>query len=182
MKKATKVIILVIAILISLIGAFFLNSVISEDKEPDSTGYQSDINEKVELSIKFDRIVDDEEYESISAYIKQVADVPDDYNRIAKLNLHLNNQSDLSFYGFKSEVNTDEIFMTSECVDIESMNSIDPKSEVDVSTYVYINDKLKDEADIKNVLRKTNFEYMFFIDNGNDSMNPYKIYIKAEWQ
>lgn len=177
-----KVIISIIIILFLLISVCFGIMYYNIDKEPDSTKYQSTADEKIELSIEFDRVVDDEKYESISSYIKQIADVPDGYNRIAKLNLHLNNPSSLSFYGFRSDINTDNIFMVSECVDTETMDPIYPKSELDVITYVYLNDNLKDEEDIKNALRKTNFEFLFFIDNRNDLMNPYKIYVKADWQ
>lgn len=179
MNRKNIIIISILACLITLIVVFISHSFSNNCKETDK--YQNNINENVNLTIKFDRLLDNNEYEDFSAYIKQIADVPDEFNRIAKLTINFNNKSDYSLYGFISSIDNKNLFMVPECVDIESSEIIFAKSNIELNMYVYISDDLSNKQDVENALKNVDFNFLFFIDNTSKPMEPYKVEIKAKW-
>lgn len=183
MKKKHKIAISVIVsvVVISLLTATITGLVFHVKKVQENEKFQNIVDESVTLTISYDRILSDKEYDDIQAYA-YIPNIPDGYDKAVKLTLKMQNNSNCNLYGFFTSIDNGNIYMVSECIDIEPTFRVEVNSEIEVSAYAYINNDLKTEQDIKNALKNTYFTYEFLIDNSDKPIEPHEVTIKAIWQ
>lgn len=183
MKKKHKIAINVIVsvVVISLLTATITGLVFHVKRVQENDKFQNIVDKSVTLTISYDRILSDKEYDDIQAYA-YIPNIPDGYDKAVKLTLKMQNNSNCNLYGFFTTIDNGNIYMVSECMDIEPTFRIEVNSEIEVSAYAYINNDLKTEQDIKNALKSTDFTYEFLIDNSDKPIEPHEVTIKAIWQ
>lgn len=184
MKKKNKIVISVIisVIVVCLLAGIITGLVFHFQKVQEDEKFQNIVDENVTLTISYDRILSDKEYEDIQAYVSYIPNIPDGYDKAVKLTLKMRNNSNCNLYGFFTSIDNGNIYMVSECMDIEPTFRVESNSEIEVSAYAYINNDLKTEQDIKNALKSTDFTYEFLIDNYDKPIEPHDVTIKAVWQ
>lgn len=183
MKKKNKIVIIVIIsfVVVCLLAAIITGLVIHLKKVQENEKFQNIVDESVTLTISYDRILSDKEYDDIQSYV-YIPNIPDGYDKAVKLTLKMQNNSNCNLYGFFTSVDNGNIYMVSECMDIEPTFRVEVNSEIEVSAYAYINNDLKTEQDIKNALKSTDFTYEFLIDNYDKPIEPHEVKVKAVWQ
>ncbi len=184
MKKKHKIAISVIVsvVVVCLLAAIITGLVIHLKKVQENEKFQNIVDESVTLTISYDRILSDKEYEDIQTHVNYIPNIPDGYDKAVKLTLKMQNNSNCNLYGFFTSIDNGNIYMISECMDIEPTFRVEVNSEIEVSAYAYINNDLKTEQDIKNALKSTDFTYEFLIDNYDKPIEPHEVTIKAIWQ
>lgn len=180
MKKKHKIAISVIVsvVVVCLMTATITGLVFHVKKVQENEKFQNIVDESVTLTISYDRILSDKEYDDIQAYA-YIPNIPDGYDKAVKLTLKMQNNSNCNLYGFFTTIDNGNIYMVSECIDIEPTFRVEVNSEIEVSAYAYINNDLKTEQDIKNALKSTDFTYEFLIDNYDKPIDPHEVTIKA---
>ncbi|GEM_PF-5418878 len=184
MKKKHKIAISVIVsvVVVCLLAAIITGLVIHLKKVQENEKFQNIVDESVTLTISYDRILSDKEYEDIQTHVNYIPNIPDGYDKAVKLTLKMQNNSNCNLYGFFTTIDNGNIYMVSECIDIEPTFRVEVNSEIEVSAYAYINNDLKTEQDIKNALKNTYFTYEILIDNSDKPIEPHEVTIKAIWQ
>lgn len=184
MKKKHKIAISVIVsvVVVCLLAAIITGLVIHLKKVQENEKFQNIVDESVTLTISYDRILSDKEYEDIQTHVNYIPNIPDGYDKAVKLTLKMQNNSNCNLYGFFITIDNGNIYMVSECIDIEPTFRVEVNSEIEVSAYAYINNDLKTEQDIKNALKNTYFTYEILIDNSDKPIEPHEVTIKAIWQ
>lgn len=183
MKKKKIVISVIISlVVVCLLAGIITGLVFHFQKVQEDEKFQNIVDKSVTLTISYDRILSDKEYDDIQAYVSYIPNIPEGYDKAVKLTLKMQNNSTCSLYGFFTSIDNGNIYMVSECIDIEPTFRVEPNSEIEVSAYAYINNDLKTEQDIKNALKSTDFTYEFLIDNYDKPIEPHEVKVKAVWQ
>lgn len=183
MKKKHKIAINVIVsvVVVCLLAATITGLIFHLKKVQENDKFQNIVDKSVTLTISYDRILSDKEYDDIQAYV-YIPNIPDGYDKAVKLTLKMQNNSNCNLYGFFTTIDNGNIYMVSECIDIEPTFRVEVNSKIEVSAYAYINNDLKTEQDIKNALKNTYFTYEILIDNSDKPIEPHEVTIKAIWQ
>lgn len=101
MKKKHKIAISVIVsvVVISLLTATITGLVFHVKKVQENEKFQNIVDESVTLTISYDRILSDKEYDDIQAYV-YIPNIPDGYDKAVKLTLKMQNNSNCNLYVF----------------------------------------------------------------------------------
>lgn len=87
-------------------------------KVQENDKFQNIVDKSITLTISYDRILSDKEYDDIQAYV-YIPNIPDGYDKAVKLTLKIQNNSNCNLYGFFTSIDNGNIYMVSECMDIE---------------------------------------------------------------
>lgn len=181
MNKTYKIIITVFLILLLVVLLFVLIYFHNSKSNIESNPYQETIGENVTINLSYDGVLNDKEYEEITSYIGDITDIPDNFTKIAKLTLNLENNSPYTLSGLISSVNNENLYMIPECTELEPSSPIESKSNITVNTYVYFNEELDTKSEVENILKNTDFNFLFYIENDNEPLNPYEVTVQAVW-
>lgn len=146
---------------------------------------QNDLDENLKITIQYEEVVEGkDEFDSVDSYIRSLYDVPENFNKIIRLSVFVDNASNYSFWGSINPVWNENVFIQSECVDTNDANpappSVDANSKNRLRLYAFVSDDLT-ETEIIQALEETEFSFSFYIDNSKNSMEPYNVTAKGKF-
>ena len=147
----------------------------------NSKSYQEEIENSVKIIIKYDSFISDDETDQFSNYFQSIATIPEEYNKLIKLTITMNNNSKYDLSGFISTIYDDYIYMIPESVNLEPTFPIVANSNINVDAYIYINENFKTDNEINDILKKTDFNFLFYIENEEKPLEPYEVTVKGEY-
>lgn len=181
MNKKYKILIVVFIILLLGVLLFALIYSHNSNTNIETNSYKESISENVTINLSYDGMLNDKEYEEVTSYIGEITDIPDNFTKIAKLTISLKNNSPYAISGMISSVSNENLYMVPECTELEPNHQIESKSSINVTTYVYLNEELDTESEVENVLKNTDFDFSFYIENDNKPLDPYEVTVQADW-
>lgn len=147
--------------------------------------YQNDLDENLKITVQYEEIVKGkDEYAAVDSYIRCLYDVPQNFDKIIRLSVIIDNETKHSFYGNICSVQNENVFIQSECLDTNDPDpappSIESNSKERLRLYVFVNHDLT-ETEIMQALEKAEYSFNFYIYNSEDSMNPYNVTAKGKF-
>lgn len=184
MKKAITVVSMIAAITSVLILLLPIINKTSIDFDVLNK-YQNDLDENLKITVQYEEIVrGQDEYAAVDSYIRCLYDVPQNFDKIIRLSVIIDNKTKHSFYGSICPVQNENVFIQSECLDTNDPDptppSIESNSKERLRLYVFVNHDLT-ETEIMQALEKAEYSFNFYIYNSEDSMNPYNVTAKGKF-
>lgn len=190
MKEKKKVLIL-LSVFLVIIMIITIPVIHHKNKYDDfkkcEQQYQNQINNSVKATVEYNGIMDYDEYEYFLTHVNNVEEIsehsiPKEYNKHIRFNITLENNTIHSLSGFIVEYFDENFYITPECIDFEPTRNIVPKSKVSADILVYVNENLRSDDDIEKALKKINLTVLFYIENKDNSLDPFKVTVIGSFE
>lgn len=147
--------------------------------------YQKELDESLTITVQYEEIVKNkDEYDSVDSYIKSLYDVPQNFDKIIRLSVFVDNKTKHSFSGSICPIENENIFIQSECLETNDPDPAPPFIESNAKDrlrlYVFVSCDLT-EAEIMQALEQAEYNFSFYIDNSENSFEPYNVTAKGKF-